>query len=58
MLPYDVTVQRPILFWGRSSLLLGTTFPRAPIVWVVSSVLFGNHFWLAAFQAQVGGTFQ
>ena len=37
VLLHELTVQHPVLFWGSVSLLLGTAFPAAPIVWVVSA---------------------
>ena len=37
VLLHELAVQRPVLFWGSVSLLLGTPFPAAPIVWVVSA---------------------
>ena len=36
VLLHEPTVQRPVLFWGSVSLLLGTAFPAAPTVWVPS----------------------
>ena len=48
VLLHELTVQHPVLFWGSVSLLLGTAFPAAPIVWVVVRCLPGTGGWRTA----------